>query len=224
MSVHAADGGAAGPSETRHEGAGVLARRLYPSDGGAPPRVAPDPAGTARTAVDRDSRDSLLDIAAGVLVTDPAASLGQVAGAVGIGRTTLHKQYATRHDLLVAIAGRALDVSDSAIAAAAGDPAPLSRLITDLLPYGAHMTFLMQQPEVFADDSIVGRTDAMAPAIAAIVAADGPIRDGLPDWWLVRSLHSLLFAAWDLVQLGWLAPRDAPRYVLSTFTEGVLAR
>ncbi len=46
---------------------------------------------------------SLLDVAAGVLVADPAASLAEVAKAAGIGRTTLHKQYATRDDLLCAV-------------------------------------------------------------------------------------------------------------------------
>ena len=45
----------------------------------------------------------LLDIAAEMLVDDPAASLAEVAKAAGIGRTTLHKHYATRDDLLHAV-------------------------------------------------------------------------------------------------------------------------
>src|ERR1700689_5886322 len=48
----------------------------------------------------RSARRSLLDVAAEVLVADPSASLTQVAEAAGIGRTTLHKQDATREDLL----------------------------------------------------------------------------------------------------------------------------
>ena len=35
--------------------------------------------------------EPILDTAAAVLAKDPAASLGQVAAAAGIGRTTLHK-------------------------------------------------------------------------------------------------------------------------------------
>jgi AcrR family transcriptional regulator len=166
----------------------------------------------------------VLDTAAAVFAKDPAASLGQVAGAAGIGRTTLHKQFPTRHDLLVAVAARALDISETVIAAAPDDPDPLRRIVVDLLPFGAYMTLLMVQSEVFAEDAITSRTDAMAAPIAAIVAGAGTVRPGVPDWWLVRSLHSLLFTAWDLVQAGWLAPRDAPDLVLSTFTGGVLAR
>jgi len=164
----------------------------------------------------------VLDTAAAVLAKDPAASLREVAVAAGIGRTTLHKQFPTRHDLLVGVAARALDISEEVIAAAPDDADPLRRLVVDLLPYGAYLTLLMMQPEVFAEDAITARTDALATPIAAIVAGAGSIRPGVPDWWLVRSLHSLLSTAWDLVQAGWLAPRDAPDLVLSTFTRGVL--
>ena len=48
----------------------------------------------------------LLDVAAAVLVSDPAASLAEVAEAAGIGRTTLHKHYATRDDLVRAVGSR----------------------------------------------------------------------------------------------------------------------
>jgi AcrR family transcriptional regulator len=60
--------------------------------------------GTAQT------RPSLLQIATEVLVADPAASLGDVARAAGIGRTSLHKLYPTRHALLVALAEDGLDM------------------------------------------------------------------------------------------------------------------
>jgi len=69
----------------------------------------------------------VLDTAAAVLAKDPAASLGQVAAAAGIGRTTLHKQFPTRLDLLVAVASRGLDIIESVTAAAHDDP-PKPRL------------------------------------------------------------------------------------------------
>ena len=58
----------------------------------------------------------LLDIAATVLVSDPAASLAEVAEAAGIGRTTLHKYYATREDLVRAVGHRAIDLWEQAVA------------------------------------------------------------------------------------------------------------
>ena len=68
----------------------------------------------------RGTRPSLLDVAAEVLVADPAASLAQVAHAAGIGRTTLHKHYATRDDLLLAVGHRAIDLWELAVAGAGG--------------------------------------------------------------------------------------------------------
>ena len=56
----------------------------------------------------------LLDVAAAVLVADPAASLAEVAEAAGIGRTTLHKHYATRDDLVRAVGHRAIDLWEQA--------------------------------------------------------------------------------------------------------------
>jgi AcrR family transcriptional regulator len=166
----------------------------------------------------------VLDTAAAVLAKDPAASLGQIAIQAGIGRTTLHKQFPTRHDLLVAVASRALDLAEAVVAAAPADPDPLRRMVTDLIPFGAYLTLLTAQPEVFADADVTARTDALQEPIAAIVANAGTIRPGVAEWWLVRSLHALMFTAWDLVQEGWLAPRDAPDLVLSTFTGGVLTQ
>src|ERR1700722_9666399 len=78
-------------------------------------------AGTARPR--RGTRPPLLDVAAEVLVADPAASLAEVAEAAGIGRTTLHKHYATRDDLLRAVGHRAIDLWEHAITAVT-DPAP----------------------------------------------------------------------------------------------------
>lgn len=62
---------------------------------------------------------TLLDIAADVLGANPSASLAEVAAAAGIGRTTLHKQYATRQELLKAIAVHVLDRAEEATRIAA---------------------------------------------------------------------------------------------------------
>src|SRR5262245_66641957 len=63
----------------------------------------------------------LLDVVAEVLVADPAASLAEVAAAAGIGRTTLHKHYATRDDLVTAVAHRAMDLWEQAVDRIADD-------------------------------------------------------------------------------------------------------
>lgn len=53
-------------------------------------------------------RDLVLGTAQRVLVFDPAASMSGIAAA-GVGRATLHRQFAHREDLLREIARRTLD-------------------------------------------------------------------------------------------------------------------
>ena len=55
------------------------------------------------------TRRELLDAATAVLTKDSAASLAEVAAAAGVGRTTLHRYFATRDELVRALVEDALD-------------------------------------------------------------------------------------------------------------------
>ena len=95
------------------------------------------------------ARPPLLDVAAAVLVADPAASMAEVATAAGIGRTTLHKHYATRADLLCAVGHRALDLLEQAIdeaTAAEHADGGLRALVAALIPIGPQLAFLWRTP------------------------------------------------------------------------------
>src|SRR5215469_13453389 len=97
----------------------------------------------------RTARRSLLDVAAEVLVADPAASLAEVAAAAGIGRTTLHKQYATRDDLLCAVGHRAIDLLEQAVSLVTGTDDPdggLRALTAAMIPIGPQLAFLWRTP------------------------------------------------------------------------------
>ena len=57
------------------------------------------------------TRKAILDAAIRVLAADPSASLGQIADAADVGRTTLHRYFPDRAELLAAVmqeAGRRL--------------------------------------------------------------------------------------------------------------------
>ncbi|MEU1179064.1 helix-turn-helix domain-containing protein [Streptomyces sp. NPDC005820] len=49
------------------------------------------------------TRRAILDAAITLLATDPTASLSEVAAAAGVGRTTVHRYFPERSDLLAAI-------------------------------------------------------------------------------------------------------------------------
>src|SRR5258706_15288873 len=103
-----------------------------------------------RSAVRRDAKAALLDAAVEVLVADPSASLAEVAEAAGIGRTTLHKHYATRDDLMRAVGHRALERWEQVVTAAAErsdtDDGGLRALAEAMVPIGPHLAFLWRNP------------------------------------------------------------------------------
>lgn len=184
----------------------------------------------------RTSPPTLLETATEVLVADPSASLADVARAAGIGRTTLHKLYPTRHALLVALARDALDVLERTYAdAGLGGPDPatdadpaaaLRRLVVALVPLGPRVEYLMRERSLDVEPDLTARVEALDEPVRALVRraqAAGRLRAGVPDEWVVASLNALVYAAWELVALGRLAPVAAPDLVLGTLLDGVRA-
>ncbi|HEX3814067.1 MAG TPA: hypothetical protein VHX59_14620 [Mycobacteriales bacterium] len=173
----------------------------------------------------RPAPRSLLDVAAEVLVANPAAPLAVVAQAAGIGRTTLHKQYATRDDLLLAVAHRSLDLCiEAARHAVADEIGALRRLVDALIPVGPQLAFLFRQPSLDAEPAIDRRFDDLdQPVNRAVRAAQqaGELRRDRPEWWFVSSLYALVYVAWEGIAKGRLAPLDATELVLGTLVDGL---
>jgi AcrR family transcriptional regulator len=175
----------------------------------------------------RGSAAALLDVAVAVLIADPAASLGQVAEAAGIGRTTLHKHYATRDDLLRAVAHRAIDRWEQATAGidGMGDPdGGLRALAEAMVPLGPQLTFLWRTTLFDHDPEILQRWRAIemqAHQLLTRAAQRGQLRSQVPEFWLLQTFHSLVYVASESVHSGHLAPRDAPGLVVDTFLRGL---
>jgi AcrR family transcriptional regulator len=174
----------------------------------------------------RAARRSLLDVAAEVLVADPSASLTQVAEAAGIGRTTLHKQYATREDLLRAVGHRVIDLWEQVAEAASADDADggLRAAIEAMIPIGPQLAFLWRTPSFDHDQDLETRWTAFTQETLAILkrAQDrGVISAAIPDWWLLSTFHAVIYVASERVQLGQLARLDAPGLALSTLLHGI---
>ncbi|MBL8157038.1 MAG: helix-turn-helix transcriptional regulator, partial [Anaerolineae bacterium] len=62
-----------------------------------------------------ERRAELLNAAAELLATHPSASLAEIADYAGIGKATLHRYYASREDLMLALGFRALEMISQAI-------------------------------------------------------------------------------------------------------------
>ena len=174
----------------------------------------------------RGSATSWLDVAAEVLVADPSASLAEVAEAAGIGRTTLHKHFATRDDLVRAVAHRALDLWEQATATVSASDATdggLRALAAAMVPIGPQLAYLWRNPSFDRDPEIMQRWCALEPrglGVLKAAQAAGVVKPDVPDWWLLQTFNSLVYVAAESVRAGFLAPRDAPDLVVNTFVHG----
>jgi len=173
--------------------------------------------------VSRSTKSTLLDVAAEALVADPAASLAEVAAAAGIGRTTLHKHYATRDDLMRAVAHRAIDLWSEAIDAVGVDGG-LRSLVEAMIPIGPQLAFLWRSPIFDHVPEIVERwvaVEARCKGIVVRAQANGVIAADVPEWWLLQSLYSIVYVASESIRSGHLAPREATGLVLNTYLRGL---
>ncbi|MEJ3652496.1 TetR family transcriptional regulator [Actinomycetes bacterium KLBMP 9759] len=173
----------------------------------------------------RGDRRALLDIAAEVLIADPRASLADVAAAAGVGRTTLHKRYPTREALLVAIGHDSMDriaeAIDGAGIATAADAAAVRRLLAAFIPLGPRLTFLIRHGDDGALLSRVEKLDAPVEDLIRRAQEERTIREGVPVWWVVSTLYSLAYSAWEAVAAGRLAALDAPALAFDTLLSGI---
>jgi AcrR family transcriptional regulator len=180
----------------------------------------------------RDTRRAILDAAARVLPTNSAATLAEVAAAAGLGRTTVHRHFPAREDLLGALAVDALDRIEAAVAGCRLDDGPvpevLSRVAAALVPMADEFRVLEVGPEVW---KVGGELDTrwyrLADRLEAVVdrgKREGDIRVDLPTAWIVDLVASAVWCAGDCIRDGRVAPREAPRLLVEVMLHGVATR
>src|SRR4051812_47182057 len=104
------------------------------------------------------TRKAILDAAMSVLATNPVASLADIATAADVGRSTLHRYFAERSDLLRALALHVHELSNAAIAHAEPDCGPpveaLRRVVECQLDLGPIAAFVYNDSSILADTEL----------------------------------------------------------------------
>jgi AcrR family transcriptional regulator len=159
------------------------------------------------TATRNRTRRAILDAAVTVFARDPAAALGEVASAAEVGRTTLHRHFPERSDLLTALALHVLDQVAAATERAAPEhgPAPeaLGRICREYLGLGDVLVLLFNEPAgVEPPPGECWEHDRQLTALIARGQAEGSIDGALTQGWLHSMLWALLYSAWALMRDG----------------------
>ena len=180
------------------------------------------------TATRQRTRQAIIDAAVAVLVRKRDATLADIAAAAGTHRSTLHRIFADRRELVDAVVRDSLDAIVSATEAAAVDQGPpveaLRRLAAGYLAVGRRIRFLFEDPAVMAEHPVVEEVlSGPGPFVDLIERgqAGGGFDPALPPEWVERTLWALVYAASEAADDGTLAPHEALPTLLRTLERGV---
>jgi AcrR family transcriptional regulator len=166
---------------------------------------------------------------------NPAASMADLAQAIGISRATLHRHFATRDELLHRLGLRAIGDWEQgyrevgvAEATASGDPEVLAGTLRRLVE--RYVATIDEYGFALTDDVVAGNDDVREwierleeQGVEFIAAAQraGVLDPDLPARWISDALYGLLIGARDSLRAGNVARRDLADLVVRTLLRGV---
>ncbi|PNG17097.1 TetR/AcrR family transcriptional regulator [Streptomyces cahuitamycinicus] len=149
------------------------------------------------------TRRAIVDAAVTLLAGDPTASLGDVATAAGVGRTTVHRYFPERSDLLAAISSDVLDKVEAATERARLDDGPaaeaLERLCQEYFELGDGLTLMFDTPQLANWSDWDEETPADRHFLHTVRRghAEGSIDAELHEEWVRNLVWALLYTAWE---------------------------
>lgn len=154
------------------------------------------------------TRNAILRAAAGVLSQNQAASLGEIADAAGVARSTLHRYFPERSDLIEALRRYADEQIRAAIRRARLDEGSavdaLARLCHEYFDQWDTITWAYMESLNERDENC-SFDDQYDPHVTALIERgyrEGSIDPSLPNAWLQQMLWALLYSAWEYIQQG----------------------
>lgn len=176
----------------------------------------PSPSSATPSKRDR-TRQALLESGIAVLVTNPGAALGAVARHAGVARSTLHRYFADRAELVEAINSHVEAQYEEAIKGADIESGTgyeaFERIVEELQDRIELFSWWMQTIHVEVDD-FDSEPDQQLLATIRRGQADGTIDDQLTAEWIHTMLWTALWTAHKQVTLNGQRPRviqDATR-------------
>ncbi|GAA5121045.1 TetR family transcriptional regulator [Pseudonocardia adelaidensis] len=183
--------------------------------------AAPESGTRART------RRAILDAGVRVLSQQSGASLAEVAAAAGVGRTTMHRYFPERADLLTGITNDLLEQIAAATQRARPEQGPavaaLERLCQAYFALGDGLLLTLNEPHLFTDPAWneEGEPERALLQLVERGHAEGTIDPGLSPAWVQDVLWSLLYAAWMHARDSDVPEHDALALCLRTLRKAV---
>ena len=172
------------------------------------------------------TRRAILDAAMTVLTENPAAALADIASAASVGRSTVHRYYPERTDLLRALARHVHALSTAAIDRA--DPthgpadAALRRVVESQLDLGPIVLFVYSDPTILADPELVAHLDTGDEAIVEVLNRASTERPEYPPGWARRVFWALILAGYEAAKQDGTPRHQIVDAIMTSLTEGTI--
>lgn len=173
------------------------------------------------------ARRRIMDAAVALLTKDAGASLGEIAAAAGVGRTTVHRHFPTRESLLVALGVDAIQRVSQAIGRARPDEGPvpdaIARVVDSVLPLADDLRFLDLGPELWVLPELAKAWFPLEQTIDAVVVRgqrEGSLRPELPVALVADLLVGAVWCVGESVAQGRVARADAAKGLVSVVLHG----
>ncbi|RZU49713.1 TetR family transcriptional regulator [Krasilnikovia cinnamomea] len=176
------------------------------------------------------TRQAILDAAIEVLARNPAAPLGDVAAAANVGRTTLHRYFAERADLIAALRAEAVDrvrrASARARVADGTGAAAIRRLCQEYFDLGDILSLIFNGQLLLTDADWQRAAESDADFVDMIERGhrDGTVDPELPALWIQSLIWSQLYAGWSYIGDQRVSRHEALRLILRSIEGAVSAR
>ncbi|WP_127783522.1 TetR family transcriptional regulator [Rhodococcus sp. X156] len=172
------------------------------------------------------TRAAILEAAVVVLAQDAQASLADVAAAAGVGRTTLHRYFPERADLVHALARHVVHQSRRAIERADPHTGPveavLRRIVDEHFELGSILMYLYAEPLIHSDPDLAAELAAMEEAIDEVLARpEANLNPDLSRAWVRRAFWGLLYAGWETAKAGEMTRHQIVEAIMTTLSRGV---
>jgi len=182
------------------------------------------------------TRRAILDAAVVVFAKRRNASLSEVAAEAKVARSTLHRYFADRAELVFALAEDVLVGFERAIADAELDQGPpleaFRRLVVGYSALGQRIFFLFNEPTFYQPDPdpdvarFFEKLEQASKPIEALIDRghrEGVFAANLSVDWITRILMWMVFIGWEAVEENALSRLAAPATILQTIETGILA-
>lgn len=184
---------------------------------------------TAETGTRARTRRAILDAAVTTLSHDPTASLGEIATAAGVGRTTVHRYFQERVDLLNAIGTLALERIEAATFRARptedSPPDVLRRLCQEYFELGDILMLVFNNPHQLDDPAWEEETVSDRAFVELVERghADGSLDPELDADWVAQLMWANMYTAWEYARSSGKSKHDVLTMCLRSLLKAVRA-